>query len=116
MSVYIPIGLFICLVSVMVILVFVGLKTTGIISIFSSILSIMLAFINSKIVVNGTLVQNIGGIDGSGNIIQGVTPIEIPALSYIFMFMGLFMVVVLAVQVMREIKFRESQDVIELDL
>ena len=76
----------------------------------------MLAFINSKIVVNGSLVQNIGGIDGSGNIIQGVTPIEIPALSYIFMFMGLFMVVVLAIQVLREIKFRDSQDIIELDL
>lgn len=112
----ITIGLFICLVSVMVVLMFVGLKTKGIISIFTSLLSIMLAFVNSKSVINGTLVQNIGGIDGSGNIIQGVTPIEIPALSYIFMFMGLFMVVVLAVQVLREIKFRDSQDIIELDL
>lgn len=116
MSVYIPIGLFICLVSVMIILMFAGLKTTGIISIFSSLLSTMLAFINSKIVVNGTLVQNIGGIDGSDNIIQGVTPIEIPALSYIFMFIGLFMVVILIIQVMREIEFWKSKDTIELDL
>jgi len=116
MSIYIPIGLFICIVSVMVILVFVGLKTTGIISIFSSLLSIMLAFINSKIVVNGSLIQNIGGIDGSNNIVQGVTPIEIPALSYIFIFTGLFMVVILAVQVLREVEFRKSKDIVELDI
>jgi len=116
MAVIIPIELFIFLVAVMVVLLFFAFKTTGIPSILSSIICIMLTFINSKIVINETLVQNIGGIDSSGNIVQGTTIIQIPALSYIFMFVGLFMVVVLAIQVMREIKFRESRDTIELDI
>ena len=89
---------------------------TGIPSIFTSILSIMFSFIMSKIAVNGSLVQNIGGISSTGAVVQGVTRIEIPALSYILIFVGLFMVVILAVQVLREIKFRESKDTIELDL
>ncbi|MCK5138277.1 MAG: right-handed parallel beta-helix repeat-containing protein [Thermodesulfovibrionia bacterium] len=89
---------------------------TGIPSIFTSILSIMFSFIMSKIAVNGSLVQNIGGISSTGTVVQGVTIIEIPALSYILIFVGLFMVVILAIQVLREIKFRESRDTIELDL
>lgn len=89
---------------------------TGIPSIFTSILSIMFSFIMSKIAVNGSLVQNIGGISSTGTVVQGVTRIEIPALSYILIFVGIFMTVILAVQVLREIKFRESQDTIELDL
>ncbi|NOR84557.1 DUF2341 domain-containing protein [archaeon] len=88
----------------------------GIPSIFTSILSIMFSFIMSKIAVNGSLVQNIGGISSTGTVIQGVTRIEIPALSYILIFVGIFMTVILVIQVLREIKFRESQDIIELDL
>ena len=76
----------------------------------------MFSFIMSKIAVNGSLVQNIGGISSTGTVVQGVTRIEIPALSYILIFVGIFMTVILAVQVLREIKFRESQDTIELDL
>ena len=89
---------------------------TGISSIFTSVISIMFSFIMSKIAVNGSLVQNIGGVSSTGTVVQGVTRIEFPALSYILIFVGLFMIVILAVQVMREIKFRESRDVIELDL
>lgn len=116
MTVLIPIELFIFLFAVMIILVFISVKTVGVSSIFTSVLAIMLAFINSKIPINGTLVQNIGGIDSTGAVVQATTTIEIPALSYICIFIGLFMVVVLAIQIFREIKFRESQCVIELDL
>ena len=116
MTVLIPIEMFIFLFAAMIILIFIAVKTTGILSIFTSMLSIMLAFVNSKIPINGTLVQNIGGIDSTGTVVQATTTIEIPALSYICIFVGLFCVVVLTIQVMREIKFRESQDIIELDL
>ena len=116
MTVLIPIEMFIFLFAVMIILIFIAVKTTGISSIFTSMLSIMLAFVNSKIPINDTLVQNIGGIDSTGAVVQATTIIEIPALSYICIFIGLFCVVVLTIQVMREIKFRESQDIIELDL
>ena len=101
---------------ILLISIFMAVKGTGIPSIFSSLISIMLAYIMSKIVINGTLIQNIGGVDGSGNIVQGTTVIQIESLSYILLFVGLFMVVILAVQVLREIKFRESQDIIELDI
>ena len=112
----VTIGLFIYLVTAMALLVFVSLKAKGIVSIFTSLICIMLAFINSKIIINGTLIQNIGGVDGSGNIVQGTTIIQIESLSYILLFVGMFMVVILAIQVLREIKFRESQDTIELDI
>ena len=112
----VPISIFIFMGVILLISIFVAFKSTGIPSIFSSLIGIMLSYIMSKIVINGTLVQNIGGVDGSGNIVQGTTIIQIESLSYILLFVGVFMVVILAIQVLREIKFRESQDTIELDL
>lgn len=112
----VPVELYIFLCAVMMVLVFVSFKNTGIGAIFTSMLCIMLAFILSKVSVNGTLQDNIGGIDGTGLVVQGTTVIEIPAMSYIFLFIGVFMLVVFVVHVLSEIEFRKSQDVIELDL
>lgn len=112
----VPINIFIVMGILLFVLVGTSFYFTGISAIFTSILSMMFAFIMSKIAVNGTLIENIGGIDSAGNVIQGFTTIEYPALSYILIFIGLFMVVILAIQVLREIKFRESQNKIELEL
>lgn len=111
----VPIGLFVGMGVVLFILVAISLYATGIKSIFTSILSIMFAYMLSKMSINRTLTQNISEFDGNGSIVQGTTIVEVPALSYLFIFIGLYMVVVLAVQVLREIKFRESQNTIELD-
>ena len=110
-----PIGFFTVLCAVMLVLVFVSLKDTGISAIFTSMLGMMPAFILSKVSVNGTLQDNIGGIDGTGAVVQGTTIIQIPSVSYICLFIGVFMLVVFCVHVLSEIKFRKSQDVIELD-
>lgn len=112
----IPIELFIFLCAVIVVLVFVSVRTAGISAIFTSMLGMMLAFILSTVSVNGTLQDNIGGIDSTGTIVQATTIIQIPSLSYIFLFIGVFMLVVFCVHVLSKIEFRKSQDVIELDL
>lgn len=112
----VPIELYITVFAVMVVLVFISLKATGISAIFTSMLSVMLAFVLAAVSVNGTLQDNVGGLDGAGNIIQGVTVIEIPALSYICVFIGVFMLVVFISHVLNEIKWRNSQDTIELDI
>lgn len=111
----VPIGLFIFLCAVIVVLVFVSVRFTGISAIFSSMLCIMLTFILSNVSVNGTLQDNIGGIDSTGTVVQATTIIQIPAMSYIFLFIGVFMLVVFVVHVLSEIEFRKSQDIIELD-
>lgn len=111
-----PIELFIFLCVVMVISLFVSVKDTGIIAIFTAMFGMMLAFILSQVSVNGTLQENIGGIDSTGTIVQGTTIIQIPSVSYICLFIGVFMLVVFCVNVLSEIKFRRSQDIIELDL
>lgn len=111
-----PIELFIFLCAIMLVLVFMSLKNTGINAVFTSILSMMLAFILSKAAVNGTLQDNIGGIDSTGTIVQATTIIQIPSISYICLFVGVFMLVVFVVHVLGEIEFRKSQDIIELDL
>jgi len=112
----VPVSIFIFMGVLLFVFCGASFILTGITSIFTSTLSIMFAFIMSKIAINGSLVQNVGGVSSSGVVVQGVTRIEIPALSYILIFVGLVMVVILAVQVLREIKFRESQNTIELDL
>lgn len=112
----VPVDIFIGMGVFLFVLAGASFYFTGIFAIFTSMLSVMVAFIMSKVAVNGTLIENIGGIDSSGNIIQGFTIIEMPALSYILCFVGLFMVVILAAQVFREIKFRESRNTIELDI
>jgi len=112
----VPVSIFIFMGVLLFVFCGASFILTGIPSIFTSILSVMFSFIMSKIAVNGSLIQNVGGISSTGEVVQGVTTIEIPALSYILIFVGLFMTVILIVQVLREIKFRNSQDTIELDL
>ena len=116
LGVYVPLSIFMFMGILLFVFAGASFYFTGVFSIFTSLLSVMFAFIMSKITVNGTLIQNIGGFDSTGTVVQAVTIIEMPALSYILLFIGLFMVVILIIQVMREIKFRESQDIIELDL
>jgi len=116
LPVYIPLNLFMFMGLLLFVFAGASFYFTGLFSIFTSMLSVMFAFILSKIAINGTLIQNIGGFDSAGTVVQGVTTIEIPTLSYILMFIGLIMIVILAIQVMREIEFRKSRDVIELDI
>ena len=112
----VPVGLFIGLGIALFTLIAISFFSSGLRGIFSSMLAIILAFVLSKISINSTLVQNIGGFDTNGSVVQATTTLEIPALSYLFLFVGLFMVVVLAIHVMREIRFRESRDIVELDI
>lgn len=91
MSMYVPIPLFFGLCLVLLALMLLSFRLNGMSAIITSLLSTFLSFYNSKIIVNGQLIHNLGGIDDGGAVIQGVTVIQIPALSYIFIFIGLVM-------------------------
>ena len=94
----------------------VSFLSTGIRAIFASMIAVIFAYVLSKISINRSLVQNIGGFDTNGSVVQASTSIEVPALSYLFVFVGLFMVVILVIHIMKEIKFRKSQDIVEIDI
>ena len=112
----VPIGLFIGMGVVLFTLVAVSFLSTGIRAIFASMIAVIFAYVLSKISINRSLVQNIGGFDTNGSVVQASTSIEVPALSYLFVFVGLFMVVILVIHIMKEIKFRKSQDIVEIDI
>lgn len=111
-----PLSIFMALGALLFIVCAASFYLVGIPAIFTSMLSIMIAFIMSQTAINGTLVQNVGGISSSGAIVQAVTIIQVPALAYILAFVGLFMVVILVIHVMREIKWRETKDIVEIDI
>jgi len=106
----IPLSIFMGIGGVILVLFVSSLIYVGIPAIFTSFLGMMLAFINSQISVNGQLVQNVGGFDGSGNVIQGTTVIEVPALSYLFIFMGLIMAGITIYHIIKEFKYKKESE------
>lgn len=113
--VYVPISIFAGLCGVMLMSLGGAIYLTGPVGIVTSLLGMVLAFLNSKIVINGTLIQNIGGIDNAGNVVQGVTVIQIPALSYLFTFIGIIMLGLTVYLVYREIKYKKTSGYQEVE-
>jgi hypothetical protein len=90
-------------------------KISGISGIITALLATFLSFYNSQIIINGQVIQNIGGIDDSGAIIQGVTTIHIPALTYVFLFIGLVMAATTIYHIYLEFQFNKKNGDVELD-
>lgn len=102
MSMYVPTSLFLGLCIVLLFLLFFSFKPINIKSndflidnklpnIISSLLAMFLSLYLAQVVINHQLIENIGGIASDGTVIQGITIIYIPALSYVFTFIGLSM-------------------------
>ena len=100
MSMYVPTSLFFGLCLVLLVLVITSFKNIDknskdfiiknrIPMIISSLLATFLSFYLAQVVINEQLIENIGGIASDGTVTQGVTIIQVPALSYIFTFIGL---------------------------
>jgi len=115
MSLYVPLPLFFGLCLILLILMLASFKISGIPGIITSFISTFLSFYNSQIIVNGQVIKNIGGIDDSGAIIQGVTVIQVPALTYIFMFTGLVMAALTIYHIYDEVQYKKESGDVELD-
>lgn len=115
MSLYVPLPLFFGLCLVLLVLMLLSFKLNGISGIITALLATFLSFYNSQIIINGQVIQNIGGIDDSGAIIQGVTVIQVPALTYVFMFIGLVMAALTIYHVYLEFQFKKKSGDVELD-
>ncbi|HUX55911.1 MAG TPA: hypothetical protein VMV77_02980 [Bacteroidales bacterium] len=107
----IPLEMFILGAFVIGLFSIAAFRTAGGVGIVSALGAFALSFLCAKIIINGTLVQNIGGIDEAGNIVQGVTVIQVPALSYVFLFVAVVMVIQFINQVISEIRFQVSPDI-----
>ena len=115
MSLYVPIPLFFGLCLVLLILMLLSFVISGIPGIITSFISTFLSFYNSQIIINGQVIQNIGGIDDSGAVVQGVTVIQIPALTYVFLFIGLVMAATTIYHIYLEFQFNKKSGDVELD-
>lgn len=115
MSMYVPVPLFFGLCLVLLILMLVSFKMPGIPGIITSFISTFLSFYNSQIIINGQVITNLGGIDDSGTVIQGVTIIQIPALTYVFVFIGLVMAALTIYKVYADIQLKRRSGDVELE-
>ena len=92
MSMYVPIPLFFGVSVTLFIMMIVAFKMKGIPAIIVSLLSTFTSLYLSMVVVNGQLVENVGGLNpATGAIVQGVTVVTIPSLAYVFIFIALVM-------------------------
>lgn len=90
MSMYVPIPVFFGLITILIIFLIFAFRSSGTTSIILALLSTFISLYLSQLVVNGQLIENIGGFNrDTGEIVQGVTVIQIPALSYAFIFIAL---------------------------
>jgi len=115
MSMYVPLSLFFGLCIVLLVLMLLSFILSGIPGIITSFISTFLSFYNSQIIINGQVIQNIGGIDDSGAIIQGVTVIQVPALTYVFVFVGVVMAALTIYYIYDEVQYKKESGDIELD-
>jgi len=89
----VPISLFIFLMLILFYSFLLSLSGTGIISIFSSFVSIALSFILAKISINGMLVYNFGHISSTDVMIYGEYVIQNGAQSLLFTMTAIFMTI-----------------------
>jgi hypothetical protein len=106
----IPLSLFMMWSVIMCVGVLIGFLSTGLIGITSSLLTITIAYINSKNIINGNVVQYFGGVSSTDTIVTGTRSIESLPLSYIYLFIALIMLIVFLVHTVNEIKYQLEPD------
>ena len=92
MSLYVPIPLFFGVCVVLFVIMIVAFKINGIPAIIISLLSTFISLYLSMVVVNGQLIENMGGLNRTtGEIVQVITVVTIPSLAYVFIFIAVVM-------------------------
>ena len=110
-----PLSIFIMWTCVMMLGAFLGFTQTGIFGITTSLLSTIIAFMNSKMIINGTVVQYFAGVSSTDTIVTGYRSIESLPLSYIFMFIAIIMTIVFLLQLKNEIMYQIEPDIGDVD-
>jgi hypothetical protein len=110
-----PLSIFIMWSCVMMLGAFLGFTQTGIFGITTSLLSTIIAFMNSKMIINGTVVQYFAGVSSTDTIVTGYRSIESLPLSYIFMFIAIIMTIVFLLQLKNEIMYQIEPDIGDVD-
>lgn len=106
----IPLSLFIMWSVVMFASAVIGFMATGMYGITASLLTATIAYMNSKNIINGNVVQYFSGISTSDTIVTGSRSIESLPMSYIYLFIAIVMVIVFILQVINEVKYNLEPD------
>ena len=110
-EVYVPLSIFIMWSVIMFAGVIIGFMTTGLYGITSSLLTATIAYMNSKNIINGNVVQYFAGESTTDTIEIGYRSIESLPLSYIFLFIAIVMVVIFILHTVHEIQYHLEPDI-----
>ena len=111
----IPLPIFIMWSVIMCAGALIGFMSTGLIGITSSLLTITIAYMNSKAIINGNVVQYFGGISSTDTIVTGSRTIESLPLSYIYLFIAIVMFIVFILHAKNEIIYQIQPDIEDID-
>lgn len=106
----IPLSIFIMWSVIMFVGTIIGFMTTGLYGISSSLLTVMIAYMNSKNIINGNVVQYFSGISTSDTIVVGYRSIESMAMSYIYLFIAIVMGIIFILHTVNEVKYNLEPD------
>jgi hypothetical protein len=105
-----PLSIFIMWSVIMFVGAIIGFMTNGLYGITSSLLTATIAYMNSKNIINGNVVQYFSGVSTSDTIVVGYRTIESLPMSYIYLFIAIVMVIVFILQVKNEIQYNLEPD------
>ena len=88
---YVPLSIFTMWSVIMLISASLSFMLSGIYGISSSLLTVMIAYMNSKVLINGQLVQYFSGVSSGDIIVTGTRVMESLSMSYIFLFIAIIM-------------------------
>jgi len=111
-----PLSIFIMWSIIALAAAFIGITQTGLLGTTSSLLSVVVFYMNSKQIISGNVVEYFSGVSSTDTIIIGTRSIESLPLSYIYLFMALIMLIVFILQVKNEILYQLEPDVGDIDL
>ena len=106
----IPLSIFIMWSVIMFVGAAIGFMTTGVYGITSSLLTATIAYMNSKSIINGSVVQYFAGVSTGDTIVTGSRSIESLPMSYIYLFIAIVMVIVFILHVKNEIIYQLEPD------
>lgn len=106
----VPTSLFIFLTIIMFLCIAFALTHLKYINIICALVGGMLAFMLSRISVNGLLVQQFGGVASNDTIITDTVAFTSQPMSYLFLFFFIISVILIVKNILQEIHYNLSPD------
>lgn len=105
-----PLSIFIMWSAIMVIGLIASFITVGPVGLFSSFMTMSIAFMNSLFLLNGRVVQYYSGITSADKILIDYTIIESPELSLLYLTIAIVSGILFAVHVYNEFKYQANNN------